>query len=86
MHAALGLAAESGEYANLVKKAVYQNSTIDKRALIDELADVRWYLELACIEAGVDLAELERRNRLKLAERMELGIGPMADRLKGNKW
>lgn len=45
LHALLGLAGEVGEVANLVKKQLYKPGVVaDNAAVIDELADVAYYL------------------------------------------
>jgi NTP pyrophosphatase (non-canonical NTP hydrolase) len=45
---ALGLAGETGEGADLVKKHLFQSHVLDRARLLDELADVLWYSMLIC--------------------------------------
>lgn len=69
LNAAMGLAGEGGEASELVKKHVFHGAPLDRDKFIKELGDVRWYLELAAREIGVDMEEIERRNIAKLRER-----------------
>jgi NTP pyrophosphatase (non-canonical NTP hydrolase) len=68
-HALLGLCAESGEVADVYKKSLYKGTTLDREKMLDELGDVRWYLELCCILLHTNLLELEQRNMDKLTKR-----------------
>ena len=68
-HAALGLAAESGEFANLVKKAKFQGSGIDIPSMIRELGDIEWYLEYACQCLGITRGEIQSVCEEKLRDR-----------------
>ena len=52
--AALGLAGESGECLELINDCVWNNNSLQKDKLIDELGDVLWYFMFA-------LNSLERR-------------------------
>ncbi len=68
--AALGLAGEAGEYADLVKKALFhKNVTLNREKAISELGDVLWYLALAAAYHEVTLNELARKNIAKLYNR-----------------
>lgn len=54
LHALLGLAGEVGEVANLVKKQLYKPGVVaDNTAVIDELADVAYYLAVLASLYGV---------------------------------
>lgn len=69
-HAVLGLCGEAGEVANEFKKQyMYNGGKLDTARLVDELGDVRWYLELACIQLGIDVSDLEAANTKKLVLR-----------------
>ena len=55
--AGVGLAAESGEFLEIVKKMVFQGkpwNDDNREHLIIELGDVMWYVANACIALGVD--------------------------------
>ena len=70
--AGVGLAAESGEFLEIVKKMVFQGKpwTDDNREhLIIELGDVMWYVAQACMAIEVDFDEVIERNITKLKSR-----------------
>ena len=70
--AGVGLAAESGEFLEIVKKMVFQGKpwTPDNREhLIIELGDVMWYVAQACIALDVDFEEVIEMNVKKLEKR-----------------
>ena len=70
---ALGLAGESGEVADLVKKYLYPSKPGDgldtQTRLIDELGDVLWYLAIMAEGVGVSLSAIAHCNIAKLAAR-----------------
>ena len=68
----VGLAAESGEFLEIVKKMVFQGKpwTDDNREhLIIELGDVMWYVAQACMALDVDFEEVLEMNVKKLEKR-----------------
>ena len=70
--AGVGLAAESGEFLEIVKKMVFQGKpwTSDNREhLIIELGDVMWYVMQACAALNVTLDEVIEGNVEKLKKR-----------------
>ena len=70
--AGVGLAAESGEFLEIVKKMVFQGKpwTDDNREhLIIELGDVMWYVAQACMALDVSFDEVIERNVKKLESR-----------------
>lgn len=73
----LGLAGESGEIAEKIKKALRddagQMSDERRAALRKELGDVLWYVAALCSELGLPLAEVAQANLDKLAKRQETG-------------
>ena len=67
-----GLAAESGEFMEIVKKLKFQGKPYDaktKEHLEKELGDIIWYAAQASIALGVRLDEVIYTNTLKLAAR-----------------
>lgn len=72
---ALGLAGESGEVADIVKKLVYPSKAGDGdeasalERITDELGDVLWYIAILAQGIGVSLEEIARHNIEKLAAR-----------------
>ena len=67
--AALGLTGESGEFADMVKKYLYQGHEFDNEKAVKELGDVLWYLALAASALGVPLELIAERNIEKLKAR-----------------
>lgn len=74
LHAAMGLAGESGEVLELFKKELFGYSYEGKRgftleALEKELGDILWYLTLMTESTGISLEKLYESNAQKLRER-----------------
>ena len=70
--AGVGLAAESGEFLEIVKKMVFQGkpwSDSNREHLLIELGDVMWYVAQACIALDVDFEEVIEMNVKKLEKR-----------------
>jgi NTP pyrophosphatase (non-canonical NTP hydrolase) len=72
--AALGLAGESGEFADAIKKFRYHGHQLDYAHLIEEVGDVLWYCALAARELGVTLEDVANENNLKLQRRYPDGF------------
>ncbi|MEO5367574.1 MAG: nucleoside triphosphate pyrophosphohydrolase family protein [Magnetococcus sp. WYHC-3] len=78
LNAASGLAGESGEFCDLVKKHVFHGATLDRDKVIKELGDIRWYLEQAAYLMDVSMEEIERLNVEKLRKRYPEGFNTQA--------
>jgi NTP pyrophosphatase (non-canonical NTP hydrolase) len=65
----LGLAAESGEVADHIKKLL-RDGKLDRAALIEELGDVIYYWACLCAAAGEAPSELLAKSREKIAGRV----------------
>lgn len=65
----LGLAGESGECCDIVKKHKYQGHELDKEHLKDELGDVLWYIAETASGLGITLEEVAQYNLDKLHNR-----------------
>ena len=68
----VGLAAESGEFLEIVKKMVFQGkpwSDANREHLLIELGDVMWYVAQACMALDVDFEEVLEMNVKKLEKR-----------------
>jgi len=74
--AAAGLTAESGEFAEIVKKLKFQGkpwNDANKEHLIKELGDILWYAAQACHALEVTFDHVLYVNTLKLAARYSEG-------------
>lgn len=65
----LGLAGETGECCDIVKKYKYQRHPLDKEHLKDELGDVLWYIAETASGLGITLEEVAKFNLKKLRAR-----------------
>ena len=89
--AGVGLAAESGEFLEIVKKMVFQGKpwTPDNREhLIIELGDVMWYVAQACMALEIDFDDVVKGNIKKLEKRYPGGsftIGNSENRKVGDR-
>ncbi len=71
---ALGLTGESGEFADLLKKHLFQGHALDKDKLIEELGDILWYIFEGARILEVDPSEIARMNVAKLKARYPDGF------------
>ena len=74
--AAIGISAEGGEFAEIVKKITFQGKPYDdasREHMIVELGDVMWYIAQACMSLGVSIDDLVIRNVQKLSARYPEG-------------
>ena len=75
---ALGLAAETGEVVNKIKKVMRDHDGIVtpeyKEIFKKELGDVLWYVAGLCTELDIDMAEVAEKNIEKLFSRKERGV------------
>lgn len=69
----LGLAGESGEVANKIKKVIRDNNGIVtpeiREAIIEELGDIEWYISEIATALGVNLGEIFDGNVKKISSR-----------------
>ena len=77
MYPVLGLAGETGEVADKIKKVIRRNGEFTpevKTEIARELGDVLWYVAVLSQELGFDLETLAQMNLSKLADRNERGV------------
>lgn len=74
----LGLAGESGEVADKVKKVLRDNNGIFtddiKLEIVKEVSDVLWYLASLSRDLGYSLEDIGQINLNKLADRQQRGV------------
>jgi NTP pyrophosphatase (non-canonical NTP hydrolase) len=82
---ALGLAGESGEAVDLLKKHLFHDQPLDTEKLKKELGDVLWYLAAIATSAGLSLSDVARANVEKLRKRFPDGFSPAASVAKADE-
>jgi NTP pyrophosphatase (non-canonical NTP hydrolase) len=74
--AAIGITAEGGEFAEIVKKISFQGKPYNEQSrthMIKEMGDVMWYIAQGCIALGTNLEEVLEMNVEKLTSRYPEG-------------
>ena len=69
---AIGIASEGGEFAEIVKKCIFQGKPLDDETIFHakrELGDIMWYWVTACMSLGLDPVEVILENQKKLEAR-----------------
>lgn len=82
IYPALGLAGETGEVVEKIKKLIRNDGvetpegvTVEKRdEIVKEMGDVLWYLSQLASELGVDLDIVAEKNLEKLVSRKERDV------------
>lgn len=75
--AAIGINAEGGEFAEIVKKCFFQGKPMDEDAqyhMKRELGDIMWYIAQACIALGITMDDVIETNIEKLESRYPGGF------------
>ncbi len=75
--AALGITAEGGEFAEIIKKCLFQGKPMDEHTIYHmkrELGDVMWYIAQACIALECSLEDVIYMNIEKLESRYPDGF------------
>ena len=74
VNACLGLAGETGETVDIIKKWIFHDSDMDYDHLKKEIGDVMWYVALLCESFGFDLDDILKTNVEKLKMRYPEGF------------
>lgn len=74
IYPALGLAGETGEVCEKVKKSIRGDREIDRKEMTRELGDVLWYLANLADDLGIALEDVARANLEKLRSRRDRGV------------
>ncbi len=85
IHACLGLAGETGEVIDIVKKYAVQNKPLDKVHLVEELGDIEFYLEALRQAFEVSREETLQGNVSKLSKRYPTGYSDEAAAAQADK-
>lgn len=76
LNGCMGLAGETGEVCDVLKKALFQGHALDREHMIEELGDCAWYLAEAASGLGVSLEDILLQNIAKLKRRYPAGFDP----------
>lgn len=68
-HAALGICGESGELGDAIKKHIVYGKPLDMENVIEEIGDIRFYLEALCNILDIHDSQILQANVNKLAKR-----------------
>lgn len=69
LHAALGICGEAGELGDAIKKHVVYNKALDRDNIVEELGDLRFYIQAVMNLYGITETEVLQVNGYKLAKR-----------------
>lgn len=69
LHGAVGLATESGELLDGLKKSLFYGKQIDFVNMAEEVGDSLWYLAIICSALGITMEDAMSRNIAKLKAR-----------------
>lgn len=73
---AMGLAGESGETVDYLKKVLFHGHMFDRDVLAKELGDSLWYINAIATLFGIDLEDIAKQNVAKLLKRYPDGFDP----------
>lgn len=69
LHAGIGLATESGEFLDALKKHIFYGKNLDTVNLGEEMGDIFWYCAIVADELGLDFSQVMETNIAKLKAR-----------------
>lgn len=73
IHGAMGIAGESGELVDAIKKHVFYGKPLDTENVKEELGDILWYMSILLDEVGSSFEDIMTRNDNKLGTRYPKG-------------
>lgn len=68
-HAALGIAGEAGELVDAIKKHTIYGKPLDRENVIEELGDLRFYIQAVQNVLGISESDVLQHNANKLSKR-----------------
>lgn len=77
---AMGIAGESGEIVDTIKKMLYHGHSLERTQLVLELGDLEWYLQHLKSHFNISDEEVYIHNTLKLNKRYKGGFSEEASR------
>lgn len=69
LHAGMGCVTEAGELMDQLKKHIVYGKPLDEVNFQEELGDMLWYIQLACLVMGITVDDLYLQNMRKLRVR-----------------
>ena len=81
----IGLAGETGELVNYLKKGMFHGHPVRKEDIKEELGDILWYLSIIATAFKLDLSEIMQHNIDKLAKRYPDGFSKEDSLLRKDK-
>jgi NTP pyrophosphatase (non-canonical NTP hydrolase) len=78
----LGLAGETGETVDYIKKTLFHGHAMDHDKLKKELGDCLWYVAAVATLYGLKLSDIQEANIAKLKARYPEGFSTTASRLR----
>lgn len=78
LHAALGIAGESGEIVDPIKKVILYGKPLDREAMLEEAGDVLYYMAILLNTLGSSFDEVMHMNQAKLNKRYSGGYSDKA--------
>ena len=86
LHGAVGVAGEAGELLDAIKKNWVYNKPLDRENILEELGDLRFYMQLIANHMGFTEQMILDGNREKLKQRYaSLHYSDMAAQLRADK-
>lgn len=73
LHAAMGMATESGEFMDALKKSYFYNRVLDRTNLLEEIGDILWYIAIALdvldSDFDTEMGRVIRKLRVRFPEK-----------------
>lgn len=69
LHGGIGLATESGEFLDALKRHIFYGKPLDTVNLAEEMGDLFWYMAVVCNAVGVSFEDVMEKNIAKLQAR-----------------
>lgn len=82
LHAAVGIADEAGELVGKIKKLVIYGKDVGEDEIIEEIGDLKFYLQMVLNQLGTPWDDVDDQNRQKLALRYPEGVFTNVDAIK----
>ena len=74
LHCCMGMAGETGEVIDLIKKSVFYKKELDKDKVLEELGDVMFYIVNLATSLNISMSDVLQHNIDKLKKRYPHGF------------